>query len=83
MQKVNILDHFLFEWVELLNSGKVTSLQLVEACLGRIQKHDNKIKSFTKVFNDPVIHAFEPNIEEYNYLIKIFNCSCDYINTFI
>jgi len=56
LQKVNILDHFLFEWVELLNSGKVTSLQLVEACLGRIQKHDNKIKSFTKVFNDDALN---------------------------
>ena len=56
MQKVNVLDHFLFEWVELLNSGKVTSLQLVEACLGRIQKHDNKIKSFTKVFNDDALN---------------------------
>ena len=30
------------------------------------------IERFTKVINDPVIHAFEPNIEEYNYLIKKF-----------
>lgn len=55
MSKINILDNYLFEWVELLNAGKVTSVQIVESCLDRIEKFDDKIKSFTKVFRDQSI----------------------------
>ncbi|PPR76862.1 MAG: putative amidase AmiD, partial [Alphaproteobacteria bacterium MarineAlpha2_Bin1] len=55
MRKINVLDNFLFEWVDLLNSSKVTSIQLVESCLDRINKYDNKIKSFTKVFLDDAL----------------------------
>ena len=57
MKKINVLDRFLFEWVELLNNGKVTSFQIVESCLDRINKYDHKIKSFTKVFSEEALES--------------------------
>ena len=55
MNKINILDHYLFEWVDLLSSGEVTSTQLVSSCLDKIDKYDNKIKSFTNIFAEEAL----------------------------
>ena len=77
----NILNKFGIEVIIKPNFGNVLILDDIYKI--KIQKakttifdvganRGQSIERFIKILNDPIIHAFEPNIEEYKYLIEKF-----------